>query len=237
VTTRALVVDDERLARVVLRKLLEAWRDVQIVGEANSLSNAAEAVRTLDPDVVFLDIQMPDGTGFDLFERATIRGRVIFVTAYEQHALRAFEVNALDYLLKPVTPDGLARALERLDANRGTPAESAAGLMLDDVVSLPSARGLQFTAVRDVIFIQRADDYTEVFLASGRSVLTSTSLETWAERLPGESFVRIHRSTIANLVHVVELKLEQGPALVLQNGQTLRLSRRCLRALRQRLLR
>jgi two-component system LytT family response regulator len=110
----ALIVDDERLARLDLRHVLAAHTDVEIVGEAANASEAEAQIQALKPDVVFLDIRMPDGSGFDLLERLESSPNVIFTTAYDEYALKAFEVNALDYLLKPIAADRLHAALERV---------------------------------------------------------------------------------------------------------------------------
>ena len=110
---RALVVDDERLARQELRRLLAAHPEVRVVGEAAGVDEAARLIERQQPDVVFLDVQLPGETGFDLFERAAVSARVVFVTAHDAHALRAFDVNALDYLLKPVAPERLAETVAR----------------------------------------------------------------------------------------------------------------------------
>ena len=115
----AIIVDDERLARRELASLLKAHPEVAIAGEAASVDEAAALVRTVDPDIVFLDIQMPRRSGFELLEAADVRGRVVFVTAHDVHAFRAFEVNALDYLLKPVHPARLAVAIRRVLAATG----------------------------------------------------------------------------------------------------------------------
>jgi two-component system LytT family response regulator len=231
---RALIVDDERLARASLRKLLETRGDVDVVGEADSVEAAMVAIVEATPDVVFLDVQMPGGSGFDLFERAEVRARVVFVTAYDQHALRAFAVNALDYLLKPVDPAELARSIARLAVlGQGVP---VARLALDDVVCLPQPGGMRFVRLRDVVCITAAEDYSEVQLSSGKILLAEASLRRWEQRLPEEAFVRIHRSSLVNLCHAGELVADgTGAALLLRDGTSrLAVSRRSARALRAR---
>src|SRR5690606_31532679 len=116
---RALIVDDERLARAVLRRELAAHPDVEVVAEADGVDAAVEILRRERIDLVFLDVQMPGGSGLELFDRIDTDARVIFVTAYDRYAVRAFDVHALDYLLKPVAPERLARALERAREERG----------------------------------------------------------------------------------------------------------------------
>ena len=237
----ALIVDDERLARAALARLLGERDDVEVVAQAQSVADAAEALNRLEPDLVFLDVQMPGGSGFELFERTQVGADVIFVTAYDEHALRAFEVNALDYLVKPVSPDDIERALSRL-APTGQPQVPAPDgrqppLSLDDVVCLHEGPSMKFVAVKDICFIRAADDYTEAISTQGRTVLTNASLRTWEERLPTHAFARIHRSTMVNLLHVEDVVQEASSWLVHLRGQPqpLTMSRRYAQALKKRL--
>ncbi|HKE13761.1 MAG TPA: response regulator, partial [Kofleriaceae bacterium] len=128
----AILVDDERLARRELAHLLAAHPAIEVVGQASSVDEAAALVGKLDPDVVFLDIQMPRRSGFELLDACDVRGQVVFVTAHDVHAIRAFEVNALDYLLKPVHPDRLALTVARLTQAPGAPPPTTSRLELDD---------------------------------------------------------------------------------------------------------
>ncbi len=241
-TLRALIVDDERLARLALRSLLEERPDVTVVGEADSVVAARQRVAELKPDVVFLDVHMPGGSGFELF-REGLAAKVVFCTAYEQFAVRAFEVNALDYLVKPVGPEQIDRALSRLQvaptangAPAATPPNDAA-LALDDLVSLREAHTLRFTRVRDVTHIQAADDYSEVHLVAGLAALVDVTLRRWELRLPASDFVRIHRSTLVNLHHVAEVRHADGHWQVVLQGvaEPLVVSRRVGRELGERL--
>jgi two-component system, LytTR family, response regulator len=196
---RALVVDDERLARRELVGMLGAHREISVAGEAASVDDAAAMIRTLDPDVVFLDIQMPRRSGFELLDAADVR-RVVFVTAHDVHAIRAFEVNALDYLLKPVHPVRLALTIRRLVAAGGVPAPTA-GLEPDDDLFLTEGRAARFVRVRAIVCIRGAGDYTEVALADGKLLLSPRPLKDWEARLPA-AFARVHRTAIVNLEHV-----------------------------------
>ncbi|MEQ1504398.1 MAG: response regulator [Myxococcota bacterium] len=200
-TLRAVIVDDERLARCALARLLaDHHPDVQVVAEAHDVASAAVAIDALQPDVVFLDIQLPGADGFALFDRVEVLGRVVFVTAYDQFAVRAFDVNALDYLVKPVAPDRLATALDR--ARRSAPPEpGTAPLTADDLLCLPTPRGLALVRVRDLTHLTAADDYAEVHRAGKPPVLAAVPLRRWEERLPS-GFVRVHRGVIVNVDHV-----------------------------------
>jgi two-component system, LytTR family, response regulator len=199
----ALIVDDERLARQELRALLAAHPDVQVAGEAASIDEAARQLAREQPDVVFLDIQMPGESGFDLFARVPVSARVIFVTAHDAHALRAFDVNALDYLLKPVAPSRLAEALERLrrEAGPGTPATRR--FEPGDFVFLPLDGRSRFLRLSQIVTVTAAGDATLLTTADGVHGRVPRSLKAWEDRLPPRQFVRIHREAIVNL-HYVE---------------------------------
>ncbi len=198
----AIVVDDERLARRELVGMLKAHPELAVAGEASSVDEAVVLIRTVDPDVVFLDIQMPRRSGFELLEAADVRGRVVFVTAHDVHALRAFEVNALDYLLKPVHPARLAVAIGRLVAAAEPPRPAVTRLELDDHLFLTEGRAARFVRVRAIVCIRGAGDYSEVVLPDGKQLLSPRPLKDWEARLPPHSFARVHRTAIVNLEHV-----------------------------------
>ena len=209
---RVLIVDDERLARRSVRSALDEVAGVTVAGEAGSVDAAAEQIRAEAPDVVLLDVQMRGETGFDLLDRIDTAVQVVFVTAYEEHAVRAFEVNALDYLLKPVDPDRLAEALQRTrQAETALPEDEDAdpvGLAYDDLFFYEDGRRPRFIRVREIAFIAAAGNYTELHVTDGTTALTSTTLSTWTDRLPDAHFARIHRSTIVNVERVTTV--EQG---------------------------
>lgn len=196
---RALLVDDERLARVRLRRLLGAHAEITQMYEADSVQAAVEVIAQHPPDVIFLDVQMPGGSGFTLFEAIEVSAPVVFVTAYDQHALRAFAVNALDYLLKPVEPARLAQSLARL----GAPRVASGPLRATDHVVLDAERGQRLIALARVTHLTGADDYTQVHLNDGRDHLSRLRLSAWADRLADAGFFRVHRTTIVNGRHVL----------------------------------
>lgn len=241
-TIRALIVDDERLARVALRAVLAERSDVEIVGEADSVAAARRKIAEVSPDVIFLDVNMPGGSGFELF-REPVAARVVFCTAYEQFALRAFEVNALDYLVKPVGPEQIERALGRLPAppQKQTGANDAPDppLVLDDLVALRESHALRFVRVRDIVHLHAADDYSEVHLTSGKPALVDVTLRRWELRLPAADFVRIHRSSLVNLHHIDEVRYTDGRWEVVMRAagepEALSVSRRVGRELGDRL--
>lgn len=195
----ALIVDDERLARKDLISLLKSHDRITVVGEADDVPSAVKAIEKLNPDVIFLDIQMPGDSGFDLLERVDVEARIIFVTAYDEYAIRAFEVNALDYLLKPVHPDRLAKALEKLELQEQEAPARTRKLEFDDRLFLMLGRHFKFLKVNSILTVTAAGDYSEVLTADGTKGLTLKSMKEWEARLPPQHFVRIHRSTIINM--------------------------------------
>ncbi len=202
---KAVIVDDERLARAGLRALLSAHPEIEVVAEADSCGRAAEVVNGLKPDVVFLDIQMPGESGFELLNKTDADFKIIFVTAFDEHAIRAFEVNALDYLLKPVNPDRLARSIARLKQAEPKPEKSVA-LDYDDHIFLTVNSRARFVRVSRIVCILAAGAYSDVILAGGEKVFAPKSLKEWEGRLPEKQFLRIHRSTIINLEYVERLE-------------------------------
>jgi two-component system LytT family response regulator len=204
----AVIVDDERLARRELRTLLEEAHagQVQIAGEAASVAEAARLVKATGADVVFLDIQLAGETGMDLLPLLGENVDIVFVTAYDQHALRAFEVNALDYLLKPVAPERLAMTVNRLSAAQA-PAPAPETVSYDDRLFLRLGQERAFVRVRDIAAIEAEGDSSTLLLAPHLARKASPkSLREWERRLPGRHFVRIHRSTIVNLEYVERLE-------------------------------
>ena len=205
----ALIIDDETTARADLRAKLAAHAEVEIVGEAATMRSARALLARTDYDLVFLDIQLVGGISFDLVPEVRPGARIIFVTAYDTYAVRAFEINALDYLLKPVMPARLAAALRRLSA-APVPAEQAAPalapgvtLRLDDTVYLRSGLRARFVTVADISLIVARDNYSEVQLADGSKIFLRKSLKAWADTLPATHFMRVHRTQIVNLGRVV----------------------------------
>ncbi len=210
---RALIVDDEPPARRELRRLLAAHPEVEIVGEAGSARAAQAMLRDDPPDVVFLDIQLRESSGLDLVPAVESRTAIVFVTAFDRHAVRAFELNALDYLLKPVEPERLAIALRRVAERAAASPPVAAPLEPEssplesrDWLFLKSGERAEFVAVGDITHITAEGDYSLVHSVGGVSRLAHVSLQDWERRLPAQEFLRIHRSTIVNLRHVLRLE-------------------------------
>jgi two-component system LytT family response regulator len=200
--TRAIIVDNERLARESMKTLLAAHEEIAVVGEADSVAEAANLITRLEPDVVFLDVQMPGASGFELFECVTAVFKTVFVTAYDDFALRAFEVNALDYLLKPVTRARLAVAIQRV--LQPPPPSAAGGRVLepDDHLFITTEKWSGFLRVADIVCVRAMAQYSEIVTATGRRALVLKSMKEWEDRLPGRLFSRVHRSAIINITCV-----------------------------------
>lgn len=208
-THRAMIVDDERLARRELAYLLREFSEIEIVAEAGSVAEAATAIERARPELVFLDIQMPGETGFDLFTRTTVEARVIFVTAHDRFALRAFEVNALDYLMKPVNPVRLRQAIDRFLGRGGMPVPAApatARLHYDDSVFVTIDQRPQFVAIAAIACILAEGDYTRLIGTGGPIGLVLKPMKEWEQLLPDRHFARIQRSAIVNCAHVTRFE-------------------------------
>jgi len=236
---RALLVDDERLARKQLRALLASFQEVVVVAEAGCVNDALSAVELHKPEVVFLDIQMPGASGFEFLEKAAGRFATIFVTAHDRFALRAFEVNGMDYLLKPVEKERLRKAIDRLSSGRAEPTSAnAATLKNSDYLFVTNNSSARFIPVRSIQFIQAAGPYSEIFTADGNKWMLLRSMKEWQERLPVAQFVRIHRSTLVNLDFVDRIEpLANYSYRVSVKGQTqsLLMSRRSALVLKERM--
>lgn len=233
----ALIVDDERLARRELRALLAAHPQVRVIGEAQDLDEAVQLLTRENPDVVFLDIQLGAQSGFDLFSRIEVAIPVVFVTAHDAHALRAFDVNALDYLLKPVSAARLAASIDRLSDRRSPEEEPRRRFEIGDFVFLPIEGRGRFLRINQIVSITADGDYTELAMTDGSRIRVLKALRTWEERLPEEQFARIHRESIVNLQFVERIEAWSHEAFhvhVRGRGEPLVLSRRYATRLKDR---
>jgi two-component system LytT family response regulator len=244
---KAVIVDDERLAREELRALLEAVPDLEILGEAANATEAIALLGRVTPDVLFLDIEMPGRSGFDLLSALPKSPReVVFVTAYDSFALRAFSVNALDYLMKPVRADRLAETLERLRDRLGAtdteetddepPRTDSIPLGEDDQFFLRDGDRCWFVPVRSLLLVEAVGNHTRVHLKDGKPLL-HRSLTAMESRLPASLFIRANRSQLVNRLFItgVEPWFSGGLKATLQDGTSLEFSRRQAQALREKL--
>jgi two-component system LytT family response regulator len=203
---KTIIVDDEELARSDLKTMLSRFSTVEIVGEADNIASAAILIDKFKPDLIFLDIQFPGETGFDLLDKIEIKAKIIFVTAFDEYAIRAFDVNAQDYLLKPVNPERLAHALEKLEDEKGSPINELRKFNNDDSVFLEVNNKYHFIKINSIIRISASGNYSEITTFNGIKGLTQKTMKEWETRLPENTFIRIHRSTIINIEFVEKIE-------------------------------
>lgn len=231
---KALIVDDEPLARRELRRLLADFDWIEIVGEASNIDEAQKAVDTLSPDLLFLDIQMPGGSGFDLLSRIEHVPRVIFTTAYDHHAVHAFEVNALDYLLKPIEPERLASALSRARGGSApVPSTSAPSAATVERLFIRDGSRCWFVQLREVSLMTAEGNYVRLHWRDARPLL-ARPLSSLEERLDPQRYFRANRRQIINLEFIESVELGNGGLMYVQlrGGPEVEISRRQARLFR-----
>jgi two-component system LytT family response regulator len=200
---KAIIVDDERLARVNLRRLLEPFPEIEIAGEASSCKSAIDMINMYNPQLIFLDIQLSGETGFDLLELIDNSIKIIFVTAYDEYAIRAFEVNAIDYLLKPVNPVRLKVAIERVIKREKVQESEAKSYEYSDSIYVRlNNYSSRFIKISSITFIEPVGNYSKIVTIEGKHCLVLKTLKQWQEELPDNNFVRIHRSIFVNIEYV-----------------------------------
>jgi two-component system, LytTR family, response regulator len=246
VTIRAVIVDDENLARRGIRALLARATDVKIVAECSNARSAVQAIRTQSPDLVFLDVQMPGKSGFEVIDAIDdgATPHIVFTTAHDAFAVRAFEVNALDYLLKPINERRFEMALDRARTAMATAREVSVGrrfeqLAVDlgrpphspatqapDRIPVKSGGRVMIIRIADVDWVKAEHDYVSLYIGS-KSWLVRETISSIESRFANAGFVRIHRSTLVNVDRIKELRpLDKGEFLVILNdGVELKLSR------------
>jgi len=226
---KALIVDDERLARKELMKLLEEHPSIEVAGEAANADEAEQMITDLNPDLLFLDIQMPGRTGFQLLESLDSAPLVVFTTAYDEFALKAFEVNALDYLLKPITPERLGEAVHKVQEKErlrsGKPRDKKLGL--EDQVFVKDGERCWFVSLAQVRMFESDGNYIKVYFDSNRPMIHK-SLNALDEKLDERAFFRASRKHIVNLswVEGIEPWFNGGLMVRLRGGDKVEVSRR-----------
>ncbi|MGB5895982.1 MAG: LytTR family DNA-binding domain-containing protein [Ignavibacteriaceae bacterium] len=195
---KAIIVDDERLARQDLKAIIDEFDEIECVGEAKNIAGAKELLKKNNPNLLFLDIKMPGESGFDLLEFVEDETHIIFVTAFDEYAIKAFEVNALDYLLKPVSKERLALSIERLQLAAESKPNELKKLEIDDQIFVKLNSKYTFLKINTIVKISSKGDYSEIIISNGKKALVLKSMKEWESRLPENHFIRIHRSTIIN---------------------------------------
>jgi two-component system, LytTR family, response regulator len=234
---RVLIVDDEELIRISLKSRLSQFSTIEIIGEAYNIKSATEAIAKLQPDVIFLDISFPGESGFDLLDKIDASTKIVFVTAFNEHAIRAFEVNACDYLLKPVNPERLAVTIKRLEEEMEPTRQAVERFSYDDQIFIKLNYKHYFLTVNLILTITAAGRYTKICTVDGRKGLINKTMKEWEDCLPVNYFARIHRSTIMNtkLVSKIEKHNTSSYRVYLTgHDKPLKVSRRFASKLRKR---
>lgn len=246
---RILIIDDESLARQLVRNYLENIPGTEIIGECENGFDALKAIQEMNPDLLFLDIQMPKIDGFELLEVLDRKPEIIFTTAFDQYAIKAFEMNAVDYLLKPFSFARLEQALEKARKRIGAPAQSE-GITpqfntlqkhleenqknLERVITRLGSK-ITVIPVEKIRFIEAADDYVMIFSEMGNHLKEKT-MKYFEEHLPEGQFLRIHRSYIVNISQIASLELysKDSYLAVMKSGEKLKVSAEGYRRLREK---
>ncbi len=245
---RTIIIDDDKLARHVLLRIFEQnFPEIRLVGEAESVKTGVELIRTEKPDLVFLDIEMPDGTGFDLIDQLTeVNFRLIFTTSYSNYAITAFKYFAFDYILKPVLPENVKATLRRIKdipllSGKSQIDKLRTQLEEDDekkdpTIALPEINGFAIIKVKNILRCEGERNYTKVFYKDGKSVLVSRTLLEFDQLLVPHGFFRIHRSHLINLDCVSRYLKTEGGMVEMIDKSKLKISPRYKDEFLERLL-
>jgi len=228
---KVIIVDDEASGRQLIKEYLADYKDLVLLGEANNGVDAVKLINEFKPDLVFLDIQMPGMTGFDVLTHLEELPQIIFSTAYDQYALKAFEVHAIDYLLKPYTKERFKASIEKLHDNLANKLGSLTESLLMETSKYPerilvqSQNKLVTLSLKDVVRIEAYGDYSKIVVDS-HTYLSNYGISTLEEKLNNNIFIRVHRSSIINLNKVKELnKYTKSYDVTMLNGDLVRVSR------------
>jgi len=234
--TRAIIIDDEPNAVGLLAlRLSQNCPQVEVVASCTNSHKGIEAIIDCRPDVVFLDIEMPQLNGFQVLEAVSgVPFSLVFVTAYDKFALKAFRYSAIDYLLKPIDTQELIQAVERVEKSRQTAPEQIDHLKgqlantaktLPDKIALPYQNGVTFVDLKDIIYCESDDNYTKFYLADGQPCLVTKPLRDIQELLEERRFLRVHRQYLVNLDHIRKFVRGEGSYLIMTNQQSIPVSR------------
>lgn len=232
-----IIVDDELKSRESLKILLQDFcNDVTVLALCENVNEAMEAIRKHKPDVVFLDIQLQRETGFDLLARIQeINFEIIFTTAYSEYAIKAFKFSAIDYLLKPIDIEELKRAVSKVEKRKGDTITSRLQELMNNLrssssenykLALPTANGLIFIRMQDILYCEASSNYTDITLSDGKKYTVSRTLREYEELLEGHNFYRIHHSYLINLNAIKKYVRGDGGYVVMSNDKSLDVSKR-----------
>jgi two-component system, LytTR family, response regulator len=234
---RSIIVEDEATSRQTLRNYLGTYcSEIELVGEYSEIESAENAIRSLKPDLVFLDVEMPFGTGFDLLKKFdTIDFEVVFVTAYSQYAIQALNVSACYYIMKPIDIDELIEAVGKVKENLDKGNYSNKEVLLHNIhqsnpeehrISLPTLDGFELVKIKDIVRCKAADNYTELHLTNGKNKLICKTLKYFDEVLKPYGFFRTHKSHLVNLSQVEGYKKGSGGYAVMSNSHEVEIATR-----------
>ncbi len=226
---KAILIDDELRARNLLRSMLNEYcPDIEVIADCEDLPNGVKAIRKLKPELVFLDIEMPGHSGLELldfFDEQEINFSIIFITAYNNYAIKAFKLSAVDYLLKPVEPGDLENAIERFKRRNGKDKNSIATLKENlkeevmDKIAVPDSHSIKFLKLDDILYFKADNTYTEIFFANENKMVISRTLKNIEDTLAGSpQFFRCHKSYIVNMKYLTDYVKSDGGYLVI-NGK------------------
>lgn len=231
---RTLIIDDEKNGREALKSILEKFsNDIVIIGEAENLRDGINKIKDLEPELIFLDIEMPDGTGFDLLEKVEKRNfEVVFITAYDNYAIKAFQFSAMDYLLKPIDPLLLKSTIEKLNQqSKISDLSKKLDVLIDnktkpEKITLPTTEGLHIIRIKNIIRCAASNCYTSFFMADGSRIIVSKTLKEYSDLLEDVNFFRVHQSHLVNLDYIERFVNADGGYLIMSNGDEIDVSRR-----------
>lgn len=229
----SLIVDDEHDGRVAVRNMVEKYcRSVQILDEADGVEDAFLKIKQHDPDLIFLDIKMDDGTAFDLLRKfSNISFKIIFITAYDEYAIEAIKYSALDYILKPIRPALLVEAVEKMqETSRVSKLEQQIELLLQEKtqrekIALPTSDGLLFVKVVDILRCESDSSYTNFVLANGKKILVTRTMKEFEELLPSDMFYRVHKSHLINIKYIDQYVTRDGASVIMENNDCVPIAR------------
>jgi two-component system LytT family response regulator len=233
---KAVIIDDDYFSRMVLREIVrKTIEDVELVGEAETVEEGVALIESVNPDLVFLDISMPDGTGFDLLDRLKkIDFKIIFITAYSDYAIKAFKYSAFDYIVKPINRDEIAEAIARIPKIKKIDNKSAVNALKANLlpssesgvktIALPDQNGFAIVAVDNIVRCEGQRNYTRIIFKNQDEKVVSRTLLEFENLLVPLGFIRIHRSHLVNLANVVRYIKAQGGLVELKTGEQLKVS-------------
>lgn len=225
---KTIVVEDSRIAREGLVRMLGAFPEVEVIGQADHPDSALELIERTRPEIIFLDIHMPGASGFDLLEKLDYSPRIIFTTAYSEYAIKSFDYNTIDYLLKPISPARLAQAIEKLgNTSEPAPAESKPALEMNNKIFIKDNNKCHLVSLESILYIESCKNYVRVFF-DDESAFIKKSLNQVEERLPKRFFFRTNRQFIVNLqaITAIEEAIHEGYEITMNNGIKIDISRR-----------